>query len=150
MTATAASVPNGPDTKNGYTFLYVNIPLLAVAICIVGFRVWWRCIKNSGGTLNKADVCVVICLVKGWDHGWFSGNSLTKNQIFNIIQVSCISVGKYYSVEQCWCRITAKGSTQPLLDGALGIMPLFSPQKSDTTRYYTFSYSSALWRTLSP
>ncbi|PTB64965.1 putative PTH11-typeG-protein-coupled receptor [Trichoderma citrinoviride] len=74
MTATAASVPNGPDTKNGYAFLYVNIPLLAVAICIVGFRVWWRCIKNSGGTLNKADVCVVICL------------------IFNIIQVSCISV----------------------------------------------------------
>ncbi|PTB77132.1 hypothetical protein M440DRAFT_1401464 [Trichoderma longibrachiatum ATCC 18648] len=74
MTATAITVPDGPDTKNGYTFLFVNIPLLVVAICIVGFRVWWRCIKNGGRTFNKADVCVLICL------------------IFNIIQVSCISV----------------------------------------------------------
>ncbi|KAH0492027.1 hypothetical protein TgHK011_003424 [Trichoderma gracile] len=74
MTATAITVPNGPDTKNGNTFLFVNIPLLVVAICIVAFRVWWRCIKNGGGTFNKADVCVAICL------------------IFNIIQVSCISV----------------------------------------------------------
>ncbi|ETR97642.1 hypothetical protein M419DRAFT_12444 [Trichoderma reesei RUT C-30] len=59
MTATAISVPNGSDTKNGYTFLYVNIPLLVVAICIVGFRIWWRCIKNGGRTFNKAD-----CFVK--------------------------------------------------------------------------------------
>lgn len=63
MTATPVTVPNGPDTKNGYTFIYVNIPLLVLATVIVGFRVWWRCIKNGGGALNKADVCVVICLV---------------------------------------------------------------------------------------
>ncbi|TFB01317.1 hypothetical protein CCMA1212_007082, partial [Trichoderma ghanense] len=62
VTATAITVANGPDTKNGYTFLYVNIPLLVFAICIVGFGVWWRCIKNGGDAFNKADVCVVICL----------------------------------------------------------------------------------------
>ncbi|UKZ82816.1 hypothetical protein TrVFT333_010614 [Trichoderma virens FT-333] len=74
MTTTASAVPNGPDTKNGYTFIYVNIPLLVIATLIVGFRVWWRCIKIGGGALNKADICVVICL------------------IFNIIQVACITV----------------------------------------------------------
>ncbi|KAL7928134.1 hypothetical protein V8C35DRAFT_318826 [Trichoderma chlorosporum] len=74
MTAEAVTVPNGPDTKNGHTFIYVNIPLLALATVIVGFRVWWRVIKNGGGALNKADVCVVICL------------------IFNIIQTACITV----------------------------------------------------------
>lgn len=63
MAATEIVVPNGPDTKNGYTFLYVNIPLLVVAAAIVGFRVWWRCFKNGLGPLNKADICVVICLV---------------------------------------------------------------------------------------
>jgi hypothetical protein len=63
MTTTASAVPNGPDTKNGYTFIYVNIPLLVIATLIVGFRVWWRCIKIGGGALNKADICVVICLV---------------------------------------------------------------------------------------
>lgn len=63
MATTKIHVPNGPDTKNGYTFLYVNIPLLAVAASIVCFRVWWRCFKNGLGPLNKADVCVVICLV---------------------------------------------------------------------------------------
>lgn len=56
-------IPNGPDTKEGHTFVYVNIPLLSIATIIVGFRVWWRCIKNGGGALNKADICVVICLV---------------------------------------------------------------------------------------
>ena len=56
-------IPNGPDTKEGHTFVYVNIPLLATATVIVAFRVWWRCIKNGGGALNKADICVVICLV---------------------------------------------------------------------------------------
>lgn len=63
MTTPAVTVPNGPDTKNGYTFIYVNIPLLVLATGIVGFRVWWRCIKNGGSALNKADVCVVTCLV---------------------------------------------------------------------------------------
>jgi hypothetical protein len=62
-TAPAAAVPSGPDTKEGYTFVYVNIPLLVVCAAIVGFRVWWRCIKNSGGALNRADICVVVCLV---------------------------------------------------------------------------------------
>ncbi|UKZ53210.1 hypothetical protein TrVGV298_007002 [Trichoderma virens] len=62
MTATAITVPNGPDTKNGYIFIYANIPLLVIATAIVGFRVWWRCVKNGGGGLNKADICVVICL----------------------------------------------------------------------------------------
>ncbi|KAH8802593.1 putative PTH11-typeG-protein-coupled receptor [Xylogone sp. PMI_703] len=74
MTAALATpLPSGPDTKNGNTFLYVNIPLLVAAVLIVGFRVWWRCIRNGGGALNKADICVVVCL------------------IFNIIQVACIS-----------------------------------------------------------
>jgi hypothetical protein len=41
----------------------VNIPLLVIATVIVGFRVWWRCIKNGGNALNKADICVVVCLV---------------------------------------------------------------------------------------
>lgn len=57
------AVPNGPDTKNGYTFLYVNIPLLAVTTGIVCFRVWWRCFKNGYGALNKADICVITGLV---------------------------------------------------------------------------------------
>lgn len=63
MATTKVVVPNGPDTKNGNTFLYVNIPLLVVATGIVCFRVWWRCFKNGYGALNKADICVVICLV---------------------------------------------------------------------------------------
>ncbi|PON20313.1 integral membrane protein [Trichoderma gamsii] len=74
MATTKVIVPNGPDTKNGNTFLYVNIPLLVIATGIVCFRVWWRCFKNGYGALNKADICVVICL------------------IFNIIQVTCISI----------------------------------------------------------
>lgn len=77
--AISTDVPNGPDTKNGYTFVYLNIPLLVISAAIVGFRVWWRCIRNGGGALNKADICVVICLV------------------FNIIQVACISSGKSHS-----------------------------------------------------
>ncbi|RFU26142.1 hypothetical protein B7463_g10198, partial [Scytalidium lignicola] len=75
--ALATSLPSGPDTKDGYTFLYVNIPLLVLATVIVGFRVWWRCVRNGGGALNKADICVVICLV------------------FNVIQLACISSVKY-------------------------------------------------------
>ncbi|KFY32704.1 hypothetical protein V495_08825 [Pseudogymnoascus sp. VKM F-4514 (FW-929)] len=67
------AVPNGPDTKNGYTFLYLNIPLVFISAVIIAFRVWWRCIRNGGGALNKSDICVVICL------------------IFNVIQVACIS-----------------------------------------------------------
>lgn len=63
MATAKVVVPHGPDTKNGNIFLYVNIPLLVVATSIVCFRVWWRCFKNSHGTLNKADICVVICLV---------------------------------------------------------------------------------------
>ncbi|KAH8129490.1 hypothetical protein ACSS6W_009973 [Trichoderma asperelloides] len=73
-TAAKVSVPNGPDTKNGNTFLYVNIPLLAAAASIVCFRVWWRCFKNGYSGLNKADICVVTGL------------------IFNVIQVTCISI----------------------------------------------------------
>jgi hypothetical protein len=57
------AVPNGPDTKNGYTFLYLNIPLVFISAVIIAFRVWWRCIRNGGGALNKSDICVVICLV---------------------------------------------------------------------------------------
>ncbi|OBT58914.1 hypothetical protein VE04_00582 [Pseudogymnoascus sp. 24MN13] len=68
-----AAVPSGPDTKNGNTFVYLNIPLLFLSAIIVGYRVWWRCIRNGSGALNKADICVIICL------------------IFNIIQVACIS-----------------------------------------------------------
>ena len=61
-TALPTAVPNGPETKNGYTFVYLNIPLMVISAVIVGFRVWWRCIRN-GGALNKADICVLICLV---------------------------------------------------------------------------------------
>jgi hypothetical protein len=58
-----AAVPSGPDTKNGNTFVYLNIPLLVISAIIVGYRIWWRCIKNGSGALNKADICVIICLV---------------------------------------------------------------------------------------
>ncbi|KFY29736.1 hypothetical protein V494_08502 [Pseudogymnoascus sp. VKM F-4513 (FW-928)] len=34
------AVPNGPDTKNGYTFLYLNIPLVFVSAAIIGFRIF--------------------------------------------------------------------------------------------------------------
>ncbi|KFY53304.1 hypothetical protein V496_07731 [Pseudogymnoascus sp. VKM F-4515 (FW-2607)] len=71
--ALPVTVPSGPDTKHGNTFVYLNIPLLVVSAAIVGFRVWWRCIRNGGGALSKSDICVVIC------------------SIFNIIQVACIS-----------------------------------------------------------
>lgn len=70
MTAAAVAVPDGPDTKNGYMFVYVNIPLLAIATVVVGFRVWWRCFKMSGGALNRADICVVICLVICYLYGY--------------------------------------------------------------------------------
>jgi hypothetical protein len=64
LTAPRAGVviPSGPDTKQGHTFVYVNIPLLAVSIVVVAFRVWWRVIKK-GGPLNRADICVLICTV---------------------------------------------------------------------------------------
>lgn len=61
--ALPVAVPSGPDTKHGNTFVYLNIPLLAISAAIVGFRVWWRCIRNGGGALNKSDICVVICSV---------------------------------------------------------------------------------------
>lgn len=69
-------IPNTPETKEGYNFLYANIPLLAFSVVVVAFRVWWRCIKHNAGRLNRADICVVVGLA------------------FNIIQVTCISVGK--------------------------------------------------------
>ncbi|KFZ04994.1 hypothetical protein V501_08773 [Pseudogymnoascus sp. VKM F-4519 (FW-2642)] len=72
-TVPTSAVPSGPDTKNGNTLVYLNIPLLFLSAIIVGYRVWWRCIRNGSGALNKADICVIICL------------------IFNIIQVACIS-----------------------------------------------------------
>ena len=49
----AVVIPHGPDTKQGYNFVYVNLPLLALSIAVVAFRVWWRVIKNGGGALNK-------------------------------------------------------------------------------------------------
>lgn len=64
LTARAGVViPSGPDTKQGHNFVYVNIPLLAVSIAVVAFRVWWRVIKKGGGALNRADICVLICTV---------------------------------------------------------------------------------------
>lgn len=68
-------IPNTPDTKEGWNFLYSNIPLLVFSAIVVAFRVWWRCIKHNAGTLNRADICVVIGLV------------------FNIIQVACVTTG---------------------------------------------------------
>lgn len=61
--ATAPTIPNTPDTMQGYTFVYANSPLLVFCAAIVSFRVWWRCIKHNGGALNRADICVVIALV---------------------------------------------------------------------------------------
>ncbi|KAJ3496443.1 hypothetical protein NLG97_g2663 [Lecanicillium saksenae] len=69
----ALHIPNTSDTKEGWNFLYANIPLLIFCAIVVAFRVWWRCIKHNAGTLNRADVCVVIGL------------------IFNVIQVACVS-----------------------------------------------------------
>ena len=62
--ATEPVIPNTPDTMQGYNFVYANIPLLVFCAGIVGFRVWWRCIKHNGGALNRADICVVIALVR--------------------------------------------------------------------------------------
>lgn len=79
------AVPNGPDTKHGYTFVYLNIPLLVLSAVIVGFRVWWRCIRNSGGTLNKADICVIISLVITLLRGlsFLNANYLTDIQYYS-------------------------------------------------------------------
>ncbi|TQV97232.1 integral membrane protein [Cordyceps javanica] len=72
-TSEGLHIPNTPDTKEGWNFLYANIPLLVLSAGVVAFRVWWRCIKHNAGTLNRADICVVIGLV------------------FNVIQVACVS-----------------------------------------------------------
>lgn len=63
MASTApATTPPDDTTKDGYIFLYVHIPMLALATAIVGFRVWWRFVNK--GSLNRADVCIVISLVR--------------------------------------------------------------------------------------
>lgn len=87
-TPAALHIPDTPDTKEGWNYLYSNIPLLVLCAIVVAFRVWWRCIKHNAGKLNRADVCVVVGL------------------IFNIIQVACVSTGTFQhgqmcSVQQC-------------------------------------------------
>ncbi|EGX92055.1 integral membrane protein [Cordyceps militaris CM01] len=67
-------VPDTADTKEGWSYLYANIPLLVVCAAVVAFRVWWRCIKHHARRLTCADVCCVVGLV------------------LNVIQVACVSI----------------------------------------------------------
>jgi hypothetical protein len=82
----ASVTPTVDDTKEGHNFLYVNIPLLVVAATIVSFRVWWRIDRN--GSLHRADVCVVICLVRDLPSRFnlFDDNQLTAIQHYSSVR----------------------------------------------------------------
>jgi hypothetical protein len=51
------NIPTNADELGGVKWVEISIPLTALTILIVGFRVWWR--MRLVGKLGNADIAII-------------------------------------------------------------------------------------------